>query len=420
MKKNLTTLIIFLLAVVLNAQKTLSLEECYQSARENYPLIKQNEYIEKSSEYKIANIWKGYYPQINLNGQATYQSDVTSLPVTFPGINIETLSKEQYKAMAEISQVIYDGGVMGSQAGIQKASAEAEQNKLEMELIKVIERINQLYFGILLYDEQLIQINLTKNDLQSSLKKLEAAFENGTTLKSNVDVLEAELLKADQKEIEVKTSRKSFIDMLGLLINQNLVDDLNLQHPAIFISEEMETINRPELNLFSSQKKIIEEQNGITVSKILPKASLFFQGGYGKPALNMLKNEFDWYYIAGARLSWQISNLFTYTNEKEIAEINSKSIEAQKETFLLNTNLSLKQYKNEIQKLIDLIGVDYKIIKIRETVKETAKAQLENGVITSNDFLRELNAEDQAKQNLAIHKIQLLLAKQNYKITSGN
>jgi len=420
MKKNLTTLIILLMAVVLSAQKSLSLEECYIKARENYPLIKQKEYIEKSSEYKIANIWKGFYPQINLNGQATYQSDVTSLPLTFPGINIETLSKDQYKAVAEISQVLYDGGAISSQAKVQKASAEAEQKKVETELLKIKERINQIYFGILLFNEQLIQTDLIKGDLQSSLKKLEAALENGTTLQSNVDVLKAELLKVSQKEIEIKSSKKSFVEMLGLLINQNLDDNLLLQHLEIEINEEVENINRPELDLLASQRKQIEEQNGITNAKILPKASLFFQGGYGKPTLNMLKNKFDWYYITGARLSWQISNLYTYGNEMEIAEINLKSIDAQKETFLLNTNLSLKQYKNEIEKLYDLINVDKKIIEIRTTVKETAKAQLENGVITSNDFIRELNAEDQAKQNMAIHKVQLMLAKQNYKLTSGN
>ncbi len=342
------------------------------------------------------------------------------MPISFPGINIETLSKEQYKTVAEISQVIFDGGAMSSQVRIQKASSEAEQNKIETDLLKLKERVAQIYFGILLLNEQLIQTNLIKEDIHSSLKKLEAALEYGTTFKSNVDLLKAELLKTNQKEIEIQSSRKSFIEMLGLLINQKLDDNLTLQFPENEINEEIDKINRPELFLFSSQKKIIEEQNGITVSKILPKASLFFQGGYGKPTLNMLKNKFDWYYIVGARLTWPISNFYTYGNEKELAEINLKSIETQKETFLLNINLSLRQYTNEIQKLENLINVDNEIIKIRTAVKETARVQLENGVITSNDFIRELNAEDQAKQNLVIHKIQLMMAKQNYKLTLGN
>jgi outer membrane protein TolC len=208
--------------------------------------------------------------------------------------------------------------------------------------------------------------------------------------------------------------------MLVLLINQELYESTQLEQPiANNITIEVE-INRPELKLFSSQQSMVDNQDGLTISKILPKASLFFQGGYGKPTLNMLQNEFDWFYITGARLTWSFSNLYTYGNEKEINEINNKNIEAQKETFILNTNITVKQQLQEIEKLKKLISVDKEIIDLRTSVKEAAKSQLENGVITSNDFIRELNAEDTAKQNLEIHKIQLLLAQYSYKITTGN
>ena len=228
------------------------------------------------------------------------------------------------------------------------------------------------------------------------------------------------MLKANQKEIELTSSRKAYVQMLGLLINQPLDESIKLEPPVLTgISSEVE-INRPELKLFSSQQNMIESQDGLTISKILPKASLFFQGGYGKPSLNMLGNEFDWFYITGARLTWSLSSLYSYGNEKEINEINKNSIKAQKQTFLLNTNISIKQQLQEIDKLKKLITVDKEIVDIRISVKESAKAQLENGVITSSDFIRELNAEDTAKQNLAIHKTQLLLAQYNYKITTGN
>ncbi|MDP3581248.1 MAG: TolC family protein, partial [Ignavibacteria bacterium] len=280
--------------------------------------------------------------------------------------------------------------------------------------------VNQIYFGILLLDEQLVQTDLIKKDLDASLNKLNAAFVNGTATKPNVDILKAELLKTDQREIEIKSSRKAFAEMIGLLINQRLDEEVKLELPQIQNTAGNEEINRPEIRLYSSQESLIENQSGLTLAKILPKASLFFQGGYGKPTLNMLKNNFDWFYIAGARLTWSMSNLYTFGNESEVIELNKKSVEAQKETFLLNTNLLLKQQNSEIEKLSSLIKVDKQIIDIRTSVKESAKAQLENGVITSNDFIRELNANDQAKQNLAIHTIQLLLAQQNYKLTTGN
>jgi outer membrane protein TolC len=417
--KNKLTLLFFAVMSISSAQSTLTLDECYNKARENYPLIKQKEYIAKSRDYSVSNVWKGYFPQITISGQATYQSDVTTIPISFPGIKIDALTQDQYKAVADISQIIFDGGVMSAQSDIQKASAQAEDQKIEVELIKVKDRINQIYFGILLFDEQIIQTELLKKDLNASIEKLSAALKNGTATQPNVEVLKAEMLKAVQKEIELKSSRKAFVDMLGLLVNLKLDESLKLEKPIATTVSANEEINRPELKMYSSQRDMIDNQSGVTLSKILPKASLFFQGGYGKPTLNMLKNNFDWYYVAGARLTWSPTNLYTYGNENEIIELNKKSIEAQKETFLLNTNLSLNQQSREMEKLNELINVDKEIITIRTSVKESAKAQLENGVITSNDFIRELNAEDQAKGNLAIHKIQLLLAQQNYQLTLG-
>lgn len=420
MKRLKLIIAISLVAMPIIAQSKLTLNECYDKARANYPLIKQKEYIAKTKKYNVSNVWKGYLPQITISGQATYQSDVTSLPITLPGMKIESLTQDQYKAIADVSQIIYDGGIMSAQANVQKATSDIDEQKLEVELLKVKERVNQIYFGILLIDEQLTQTELIKKDLYASLNKLNAALANGTATKPNVDILKAKLLKTEQREIEIKSSRKAFVEMLGLLINQRLNEEAKLELPQTQSITESNEINRPEVKLYSSQENLIENQNGLTLAKILPKASLFFQGGYGKPTLNMLKNNFDWFYIAGARLTWAMSSLYTYGNESEVIELNKKSVEAQKETFLLNTNLSLKQQSNELEKLNSLIKVDKQIIEIRTSVKESARSQLENGVITSNDFIRELNAEDQAKQNLAIHTIQLLLAQQNYKLTTGN
>lgn len=419
MKKKISILV-FLFTSLINSQTRLTIDECYSKARENYPLIKQKDYIIKSNEYSISNIWKGYFPQVTLSGQVTYQSEVTSIPILIPGIKIEPLSKDQYKAIAEVNQTIYDGGIMAARADIQKASAAVENEKVETELMKLKERVNQIYFGILLLDKQLVQTEIVEKDIIGGLEKLSAALTNGTATHSSVDVLKAELLKTIQKKIELKSSHRSYIDMLGLLINQPLDETVLLEQPNNNFNTDVREVNRPELKLFYSQENLMVEQRGLNLAKILPKASLFFQGGYGKPALNMLKNSFEWYYIAGARLSWSISNLYTYDYENEIIEINKKSVEAQREVFLLNTNLLLKQQLREIEKLKELIEVDKQIVEIRTSIKEVAKSQLENGIITSNDFIRELNAEDQAKQNLAIHAIQLLLAQQNYKLTLGN
>jgi outer membrane protein TolC len=420
MKRLLFISLLLISTEFISPQTQLTLEDCYEKARINYPLIKQKDYFAKTKDYSVSNVWNGYFPQITLLGQATYQSDVTEVPMPLPGIVIERLTKDQYKAAIEVTQTIYDGGIMSSQAGIQESINEIDDQKIEIELVKVKERVNQIYLGILLIDAQLNQVELVIIDLNASISKLEAAYANGTATKPDVDVLKAELLKTEQRKIELASSRLSYINMLGLLINENLDESTSLLTPSQVNFFSAEEISRPELRLFSAQKNLIENQSGLTSSKIIPKANLFFQGGYSKPGLNMFKNDFAWYYITGIRFTWSLSNLYSYGNESEINELGKLNIDAQTETFLLNTKLTTNQQLQEIDKLKKLIDVDKGIIELRTSVKNAAKAKLENGVITSSDYVRDLNAEDTAKQNLEIHKIQLLLAQYNYKITTGN
>ena len=420
MKKLLFITLLLLGSEFIAPQTQLTLEDCYEKARINYPLIKQKDYIAKTKDYSVSNVWNGYFPQITLLGQATYQSDVTEVPMPLPGVVIERLTKDQYKVAVDVTQTIYDGGIMSSQADIQESINEIDDQKVEIELLKIKERVNQIYLGILLIESQLNQVDLVIQDLSASIAKLEAAYANGTATRSDVNVLRAEFLKTEQRKIELTTSRISYLNMLGLLINENLEESTSLLTPSQINFLSAEEISRPELRLYSAQKNLIENQDGITVSKIVPKANLFFQGGYGKPALNMFVNDFDWYYITGIRFSWSLSNLYSYGNESEINELSKLNIDAQTETFLLNTKITSNQQLQEIDKLKKLIEVDKSIIDLRTSVKESAKAKLENGVTTSSDYIRDLNAEDTAKQNLEIHKIQLLLAQYNYKITTGN
>ncbi len=294
---------IFLLFIgLINAQETITLEQCYQWSRENYPLIKKQELIKKAEQYTTENALKGWLPQIQIIGQATYQNDVTQFPVKLPNVSVDPLSKDQYKVYADISQTIYDGGNIKNQKKIAKAQSEIQSQQTEVELDKLKERINQLYFGILQTDKQLAQLQLTKSDINEGIKKAEAQLKNGVIFRSNLDVLKAELVKLEQKEIELKSVKQSFSQMLSYFIKKSLDENTQLQTPEKVLITE--TNNRSELKLFDAQKSLIETQKKLINTKNTPKLGAFFQGGYGKPGFNMLKNEFDTFYIAGVRLNF--------------------------------------------------------------------------------------------------------------------
>ena len=399
--------------------QSLNLQKAYELALQNYPLIKQRDLIKQSKDITVDNLSKGFLPQINLSGQASYQSAVTGVNIPIPGISFALVNKDQYKFLADINQLIYDGGIIKEQKKFQQLNQEAEQQKVEVELYKLKERINQLFLGVLFLDEQLKQVDLIKADLNAGAKKVEAQVNNGVAFKSNLNVLKAEMLKADQRAIELKATRKGLTDVLGLFINQSLQENIQLEKPVVESVVVISEIQRPELKLFSTQERLIGGQLKLIDSRNKPKASMFMQGGYGKPGLNLLKNEFAFFYSTGLRLNWNFGGLYTKQNEKKLVEINQQSVNVQKDVFLLNTNTQLKQQQSEIEKLQQLIATDKEIIDLRIKVKDAAKAQLENGVITANDYLREVNAEDQSRQSLITHQVQLLQAKINYQTISG-
>lgn len=409
--------VLLLLSGSLQAQDSvsLSLQEAREMARENYPLIKQRDLIRQTAELSISNISKGYMPQLSLNGQATYQSDVTKVPVSIPGLNIAVPDKDQYKIVAEANQLIFDGGGIKFQKENQKLNEDVELMEVEVELYKVKERINQLFLGILLVDEQIKQAALVKADLNTGIKTTEARVINGVAFKSNLNTLKAELLKAEQTIIQLKATRKGLLETLGIFINHSLPETVKLDSPQVIdFAGQANEIQRPEIKLFTAKQNFIANQSKLVTAKNFPKASLFVQGGYGRPGLNLLDNSFDFYYIGGVRLNWPLSGLYTRKKEKQLIDVNKHTVAVQKDIFLLNTNASLKTQASEIDKLQQLIATDKNIIELRKSVKDAAQAQLTNGVITVNDFLQEVNAEDQARQSLIAHEVQLLQAKINY------
>ena len=397
---------------------SLTLDNCLEMAKQNYPLIKQYTLIEKTKEYSITNAQKGYLPQFNIAGQATYQSDVTQIPFSLPGMDIPTMSRDQYRLYGEVSQSITDLFTVKDQKEYINTNSEIEVQKTEVELYKLRERINNLYFGILLINAQIQQTELLKKDIQSGIEKTNVAIANGIALKSTADNLKAELLKTDQRTIELKATRKGYADMLALFINNPIDENTVLEKPHRQILTN--TINRPELKLFDLQKKSFDVQEKLLTAKNLPRLSAFFQGGFGRPGLNMLDNDFQGYYIGGLRLSWNITGFYTYKNEKKMLANSQSMIDIQRETFLFNTNLTLKQQNADITKMQELIKTDKSIVTLRESVKNTTQNQLTYGTATTNDYLIAVNAEDQAKQNLILHEIQLLMTEYNTQTTAGN
>jgi len=420
--KIITSLILIGTAVLMTTDlsaQTFSLSQAEQLARTKYPLIKQKDLIEKSAKLNDNNLAKGYLPQVTFGMQASYQSDVTEITIPNAPFVIEPLSKDQYKINMDVNQVIYDGGMIRNQRDLSKLQSKIEGQKVEVDLYKIKEKVDQLYCNILYTDAMIAQVNTVQSDIESGIKKVSAQLQNGVAFKSSLNTLKAEQLKTEQRSIELISARKDMLEVLSILTDTTLDETTILMTPEVGKSNAKE-IKRPEIDVFKSQIALSTKQQDIVKSRLLPKASVFAQGGYGRPGYNMLLNAFDWYGLGGIRLNWALGNLYSAKNDKSLAKINAQTVGVQEETFLKNTNAQIRQQEITVEKLEKLIATDNQIIELRTSVKNSASAQLEAGVITASDYLREVNAEDQSRQALKAHEIQLIQAHIQLNLLTGN
>lgn len=381
MKRSLLLIVLAFSAVAAFSQITL--DQCKSLARLNYPLIKKFRLVEQSRDLSVSNASKAWLPQVALNARASYQSDVTSLPVDIPGIDISPLSKDQYDISLQVSQQVYDGGAVASAKRMANAQSDVERERVNVAMYDVYERIDQLFFGILLLDEQIRQIRLLQDDLSLTHSSVSGMLRGGVANQTDLDAVKVEQIKARQSETSLVTSRRTYVRMLETFIGKPLGDSVSLEKP---VEADVSAVanNRPELALYGAQDRLLDQQLRHLDTYIRPRVSLFLQGGYGNPALNMLKNGFEAYYKVGATLTWNFGSLYTRANDKRKIATDLQNVQAEREAFIFNTGLQSELQQGSIDNLRQQIRQDDEIIDLRESIRSKADVKVANGTETVN------------------------------------
>jgi outer membrane protein TolC len=414
-------ILILALFFCLSSYSQITIEYCQSKAKANYPTFSNTSLLEKSSAYSLSNATRTYLPQINFVAKATYQSDVTRIDISLPPplstdfIDFPQMSKEQYQAALELSQIIWDGGYTYNKRKEIKAELESQKANLEVELYTLRERIANLYFGILSIREQKALTLLMQKELERNVSQVKALNETGLANESDLDLLSVEKLNIEQRLVEIELLEKSYIRMLSLMMGENLSVETKFIEPNLKYSKLSSANFRPELQAMDSQIKLLDAKKKMINVASMPQIAAFAQGGYGKPALNMFNQDPDFFAIVGLRLNWNIGSFYTKSNNSHQIEINKQLLESNRNAFLFNTNLQIEGQLTEIERLEKLLKSDNQIIVLREKIKETSKYKMDNGVMSVSDYLKEVNATDLSKQNEILHRIQLLMSiyKQN-------
>lgn len=418
MKRTVFFFTLSLAAMLAHAQ--LTLEECQRRAQDNYPLVRQYGLIEKARGYDLSNAGKGYLPQFSLSGKATYQSDITRLPVEIPNLDIEPVPKDQYQVMLEVQQVLWDGGDIRSRKRLTRAASEVELEKQHVDMYALTDRVNQLFFGILLLDEQLKLNSLLQEDLGRTHKQVADYIANGIATLSDLDAVSVEQLNTRQHRVELETTRRAYLSMLAAFTGKDLSSETVLLKPAAEENIDRQMNNRPELRWYDAQGEQLHQQEAALNTRLMPRFGLFVQGAYGNPGLNMLKDEFNAYYMAGVRMSWNFGSLYTLKNDRRRIDNTRQQIETGRDVFLFNIRLQATQQDAGIVSMRRQMADDDEIIRLRGNIRRAAEAKGQNGTMTVTDMLREITNESMARQTKALHEVQLLMNIWQLKYTLNN
>lgn len=394
-----------------------TLEQCKAWARDNYPVIKQYDLVEQSRRFTVENAAKAWLPQVSVSGTASYQSDVTTIPITLPGVDIPTLSKDQYDVNITVSQQVYDGGAVSSAKCLAEAQGDVGREQVSVAMYDVNRRIDELFFGILVLDEQLKQVGVLQEDLSLSLASVEAMVKGGVANQTDVDAVKVEQVKARQREISLLMQRNTYLKMLSTFIGKDIGDGDTLVKPTPPVLQNGAN-SRPELALYAAQERLLDARLKSLNVALRPNVGLFARGGYGNPGLNMLKDDFDAYYKVGVTLSWNFGSLYTRANDRRNIDIERQTVQSERDAFLFNTRLQTEMQSGAVANLREQLRQDDEIITLRRRIREKAELRVANGTETVNEMLRDINAVSDAQLGKRLHEIQLL--QEMYKIKHLN
>ena len=403
-----------------------TLEECQQAAERNYPLIKQYGLIEKTTELTVANIQKGWLPQVSASAQATYQSDVVAFPDQMQaiyqqmGLDMKGLTKDQYRVGIDVSQTVYDGGAISSQKRIAREQGKVQTAQNEVNIYNVRKRVNEMYFALLMLDEQM-KLNQDLQELLSgNERKLASMVKNGTAAESDWQNVKAERLNVVQQATDLEGHKQMIRRMLSTFCG---IEVKQLSRPPLTPPDSGGENHRPELKALDAQIGLYNAQEKALDAALMPKLGVFAQGFYGYPGLNMFEDmmRHDWSLngIVGARLTWNIGALYTRKNDKAKLQLQRDLTESNRDVFLFNNNLEQIQQNENISRYKKLMADDEEIISLRQAVRKAAESKLSHGIIDVNDLVREINAENAARVQQSMHEIEMLKEIYDNKFTTN-
>lgn len=400
MTRKFFLLAMILLPIVVHA---LSLNEARSMARDNYPAIRQYRMIEQSRDFTLDNVMKGWLPQVSISAGAYGFTDILK---SDKKMEQEGMDMNNFMANASvmIKQSVYDGGQIAARKKVVWAESQVQKQQLDVSMYAINEQVDQLFFGILLLDEQLKQNALLKKDLATSEQTIRSMMIGGIANQTDLDAILVERLKAEQQNESLLASRQSYLRMLGVFVGKDLAAAAEtLEKPAQGYVRA--NVNRPELKYYASQNLLLDAQRKQLNTQLRPTVGIFGMGMVHSKMSDMLNNGMM---VAGVSVSWNIGALYTRKNDIRKIEVQRQINDSQREVFLFNNRLQNEEADGAIASLKRQIEKDEEIVRLRENIRGKSDRKVELGTKSVNELVSDINAVSLARAQKAMHEIQLL------------
>lgn len=397
------------------AQVTLS--DCVEKARNNYPQIQELGLIREAEKYDLSTASQSWLPQLTISGKAQYQSKVVEMPFEIPEFKFN-LPHDQYSLVGEVSQTLWDGGTTASKKRLVSADAQIQSQQVEVSLYSIRQKVENIFLGILLIDKQIAQNEIAIKSLYRNRESVLAGIEHGVSYKSDLSIVDVNILNYKQTISSLNSDRQAYVDMLGRLTGEDL-SQAQFVEPPVDLQIDTTTLARPELQLYKAQLEQTRVQRQDLQTNLYPKFNLSLQGGIGRPGLNILKNEFEPYYTVGVKMQWNLGALYSRKNDIRKIAAQKERIEREQETFVFNTMLDVTDRLNEVRKARQVLEQDREIIRLREDIRQAGEEQYKQGVIMLTDLMDMIDEEFNARVAESLHQVQLIMAICDLKTTLG-
>lgn len=408
MMKTISRILFFILCAwpLCSVAQSLTLGECLVLARKNYPLIRQYRLVEQSRGFTLANASKAWLPQVGVSAGAYAFTDIIN-GEGMPGNVGLDMKNHVAVGSVSVSQNIYDGGQTAARRRVVKAQAEVESRQLDVSLYEVDGRVEELFFGILLLDEQIKQNWLLQEDLGISRKAAESRLKNGMANSVDINLIEVEMLKARQQNEAFDGSRSAFLRMLAVFIGRSVEDDVTLERPSAVkpLAWGQSLVARPELDYYSAQNSLIAQRRRQLDAALMPRVSAFAMGMAHTRVTDMVKDNM---LFGGITLSWNIGSLYTRKNDLRNIDLKKQEIDVMRDTFLFNNRLQHEQSRGSLDALERQVKLDGDIVSLRERIRGQSETKVKMGTESTYELLRNINAASQAHLQKAMHELQML------------